>query len=171
MRGPPRVEFLGHGLDELDGENAQPSRPLLSAPSAWTESLLAEYQRLGLDTWTNKRVFTVARMFHCTVPELCAVAGEFDQEAIRRYLNDQWHHWPMTLTLQWNKLARARAGMREPDAQDIGVARNLNWSLPPLPLPKRKKKLLRCERCGLRWRRPGKRYCLSCSHLVGTPAL
>jgi len=96
--------------------------------SPWTTSLKFEYEKDGLHRWTSRRVWTVAKIFHCTVPELCAIAGEFDTERIARY--EKSGEWPMTLTLQWAKMLRFRFKQLGPDIQDQAAAKYLNWTDP-----------------------------------------
>lgn len=99
--------------------------------SPWIQSLRWEYERQELHRWDNAKVFKTARLFHCTVPELCAVAGEFDPRTIVALLKSQ--RWPMTMTIQWNKMLRARTGMRTPDSQDMAAAKHLDWESPEEP--------------------------------------
>ncbi len=71
----------------------------------------------------------VAKIFHCTVPELCAIAGEFNNNTIRNYKKED--HWPMHLTIQWNKLLRFKFGHSGPSLQEQAAAKYLNWEQYP----------------------------------------
>jgi hypothetical protein len=93
--------------------------------SACRNAVRFEYEKQHLHDWDNERVYRLCRLFHCTVHELCAIAGEFENQLVARYLRTQY--WPMTLTVQWNKLLRARMGMRVPDSQDMLAAKYLKW--------------------------------------------
>jgi len=100
-------------------------RLLPAERSPWTQSLRVEYHKEGLDTWTNQRVYLVCRMFRCTLHELCAWAGLFDDEAIAAFQKNKY--WPMFLTLQWNKLVRFKLKWKGAEIQDAMAAKGFYW--------------------------------------------
>jgi hypothetical protein len=95
------------------------------AGSPWITALRYEYEKAGLHQWTNAKVFQVAQIFHCTLPELCALAGEFRMDAIARHRSN--NRWPMCLTIQWDKLVKFKLGLRGVHVQDALAAKGLVW--------------------------------------------
>ncbi len=93
--------------------------------SPWAESLKFEYHAQGLDTWTNSKVFDCCRMFHCTLNELCAWAGEFDRSHVTRWRN--LNRWPIYLTLHFDRLVRYKLALRGAGVQDAMAAKGFDW--------------------------------------------
>jgi len=93
--------------------------------SPWISALRYEYEKQGLHKWTNAKVYQVAQIFHCTLQELCALAGEFRNEAIARYRSKNL--WPMSLTIQFDKLVKFKVGLNEVHVQDALAAKGLVW--------------------------------------------
>ena len=94
---------------------------LWEGDSPWVETIRYEFERLHLDDWNNARVFKTAELLHCTIFELCAIAGLFDRDEVAKLIKK--NRWPTTLTVQWNKLVRFRTGLRSPDFQDLLAAK------------------------------------------------
>jgi len=95
------------------------------AGSPWITALRYEFEKAGLDKWTNAKVFQVCQIFRCTLPELCALAGEFRNGVIARYRSN--NKWPLYLTIQWDKLVKFKLGLREVHVQDALAAKGLVW--------------------------------------------
>ena len=64
----------------------EPPPECSSAPpcqaSPWIESLKIEYHKEGLDGWKNQKVYLICKIFRCTLKELCAWSGLYDEKQI-----------------------------------------------------------------------------------------
>jgi hypothetical protein len=89
----PRMDFGGR-LDKI-------STPKMAA-------IRFHYKAAGLDQWDNAKVRELSRLMRCSVRELCAWAGQFEPSMISIYARN--NHWPMTLTVQWNRLLQFKLG-------------------------------------------------------------
>lgn len=97
--------------------------------SPWIASIRLDYELKGLLTWNNDRMQRVAQLFHCTVEDLCAVAGLFDSRSITEFRKND--RWPAYIAVQLDNLVRARAGLRGPTHQHLFQSKILAWQDSP----------------------------------------
>lgn len=90
---------------------------LWKGPSPWVTIIRRRYEAQKLHLWDNERVWQLCRTVGCTVPELCAWAGETRAATVGMYLKED--RWPMHLTLHFFKLERFKSGLRGADVQDL----------------------------------------------------
>ena len=62
----------------------------------------SKYTRLGLFSWRNQRVWRLCQVMNCTLRELCATAGLFDQKRIRAYWSN--NKWPCFLAVTFSMI-------------------------------------------------------------------
>jgi len=93
--------------------------------TAWGASILSEYRKAGLHKWDNEKVEEVCRLFHCTLSELCAVAGVAG-ELIGRHRNN--NRWPMYLTIQWDRMIRFKLQLPGLHVQDVMAVKTLAFT-------------------------------------------
>lgn len=93
----------------------------------------AEYENQGLHQWTTAKVRAVCKLFHCKLEELCALVGVFNAGTIA--LAKMRNHWPMSMTIQWDRMVRLKLGAQGLDPQSAYAAKFLNWKDGPAPEP------------------------------------
>jgi hypothetical protein len=117
-------------------EAAQPPPPEIKVRLPGIALIKAHYKLGGLFDWKNDRVARLCNQINCTPNELCAAAGCFDTNWVRRWIRK--NEWPVYMTISFMRLEdqvnryKFRFERRNgPDVVDIIMAKLIAANLKP----------------------------------------